>query len=629
MGRIQVHPMSVCPAPDGAVFSAPYTLGCLIAYSKAHREGRLNEHFDFQAITPRYHEEGGTTLDDLREPGVFLFSSYVWNHDANLRVARRIKDRIPGALVIFGGPQVPKQKLPLRAFFLENSCVDMVVRGEGEEALSEILETIAAARTPIDSVGSMDFSHVPGIAYRAPDFVETADRPRAKSLESYPSPYTAGLFDHWISATGYMPLETNRGCPYGCTFCDWGAATLQKIRVMSMERVFGEIEYAGRFRISSVYICDANFGILKRDVEIAAHIVEISRRFGYPRLVGYNNAKVIRPELQQIVKMLRDAGLNALGQVAIQTTDPTTLSNVKRSNIKVSEYDKLVHFFREENIPAVSELMLGLPGQTLRTTQGDLQFLFDRHIYARVFATFVMPNAPMNEPEYKALHEIEVDAAGHVSSTSSFTSDDLERMFDLCYAFKLLAGLATGIFKYLLLFLQADRNVPAVEYVRRWLARVSANASEYPVSHRLWENVLAKRRDSRWKDTLLLIWSDAEGAMVLGDLDELLREALEVARAEFDVDVGGSDVDSIVAAQRAVLPSPANGPRTIELVHDVSTYIGTLTALVNVSERGESFKPLSAYGPGTLTIHEDRRTLAYNDYGAPFQRLELRSSLFN
>lgn len=48
----------------------------------------------------------------------------------------------------------------------------------------------------------------------------------------FPSPYLTGEFDEidparWRSAT----IETNRGCPYGCTYCDWGSATLSRIRV--------------------------------------------------------------------------------------------------------------------------------------------------------------------------------------------------------------------------------------------------------------------------------------------------------------------------------------------------------------------------------------------------------------
>lgn len=628
MARILVHPMSVLPFRDGLAFSAPYTLGCLVAYCKVHGGGRLNEHFEFGPITPTYHSESDAALDVPGEPGVFLFSSYVWNHEANLRVAREIRARSPGALIVFGGPQVPRNPTLLRDFMGQNPCVDVAVRGEGEETLAEVLDVMAQTPGGADSLQSADLSRVQGLMFRSREIVGTPDRPRAKSLEEFPSPYTTGLFDHWIAQANYVPLETNRGCPYGCTFCDWGAATLQKVRPFSLERVFGEIEYAGRNKITSVFLCDANFGILKRDVEIADRIVETRRRHGYPALVSYSSAKVVRPELKQIVAKFRDAGLNTLGHVALQTTDPTTLANVKRSNIKLSEYDKLIEFFRQENISVSSDMMLGLPGQTFETTKRDMQFLFDRHVHARSYATIVMPNAPMNDLEYRALHKIEIDAAGHVMSTASFGKADLERMFDLCYAFKLLAGLGTGLLKYLLLFLQVDHGVPAVEYVSRWMSTVPRAGDRFPVSFRLWERVLAQRSDSRSKDTLLLAWGEEEGAVLLGDLGGFIAEALQVTNQEFGVDISGSDVKVMAAAQEAVLPSRLHGPRTIELVHDVSSYIGALHALVNVSERPESFKALRDHGPGTLTTTEDRRSLAYNDWAAPYQRLELRSSLF-
>src|SRR5262249_36794987 len=148
------------------------------------------------------------------------------------------------------------------------------------------------------------------------------------------------------------------GCPYGCTFCDWGAATLSKIAKMSMERVLAEVEFAARHRIDTIGFCDANFGILQRDVEIARHVLDMKERYGYPREVGYTNAKTASSRLTDIVKLWSDGGLITSGQISMQTTDEVILDNVKRSNIKMSEYRKMITFFHKENIPAVSDIML-------------------------------------------------------------------------------------------------------------------------------------------------------------------------------------------------------------------------------------------------------------------------------
>ena len=155
-------------------------------------------------------------------------------------------------------------------------------------------------------------------------------------LGIYPSPYITGEFDHWVDGKFYLPIETNRGCPYGCTFCDWGAATLAKIARLSDERVFGEVEFAAKHKIQTLGFCDANFGILPRDLDIARFIVSMKEKYGYPLEVGYTNAKTASPRLTEIVKVLSDAGLIASGQILMQTTDEQILKNVERANIKMS-----------------------------------------------------------------------------------------------------------------------------------------------------------------------------------------------------------------------------------------------------------------------------------------------------
>ena len=67
-------------------------------------------------------------------------------------------------------------------------------------------------------------------------------------LDVLPSPHLTGVFDHIVKNNSnykfHMTLETNRGCPYQCTFCDWGSLTYNKIKKFDIDRVFAEIEWA-------------------------------------------------------------------------------------------------------------------------------------------------------------------------------------------------------------------------------------------------------------------------------------------------------------------------------------------------------------------------------------------------
>ena len=71
--------------------------------------------------------------------------------------------------------------------------------------------------------------------------------------------------------------ETNRGCPFSCTYCDWGSATNSKVARMHLDRVYAELEWFAKHKIEFIFCCDANFGMLPRDYEIVLKAVELKK----------------------------------------------------------------------------------------------------------------------------------------------------------------------------------------------------------------------------------------------------------------------------------------------------------------------------------------------------------------
>jgi tRNA A37 methylthiotransferase MiaB len=632
MNRIAVHPLSLGPDQLGSseIFCAFYPLGCLVAYAKAAEGGALREAFAFGRITPTQEREIPAVLAALPdEPAIVLLSCYVWNHAVNMYVAAEVKRRQPGSLVVVGGPHVPRLDRPARRYFAAHPCVDVAARHEGEATLADLLETIARAGTGPEALRRVDLTGVPGlIVRRNGDLVRTPDRPRTTDLGAHPSPYTTGEFDHWVADRAYVPLESNRGCPYGCTFCDWGAATLSKISRLSMERVLGEIDFAAANCIHTIGFCDANFGILPRDLDIVRHIVATRARTGYPREVGYTNAKTAHPRLTEIIKMLRDAGLTAAAQISMQTTDETVLGNVERANIKTTEYRKMIAFFHQEDIPAVSDVMVGLPGQTVTTCQQDLQFLFDHKVLAVVFATSVMPNAPMADEDYQARFGIAVGADGMVESTYSFSRDDYARMFELCLAYKFFVKL--GLLKYLLYFVQVEHGVPAMEFMARWLAVTAAQPERYPLSTRVRRELISRDYTGGRKDWLVLAWSDEAARFLFDDLAAFQREILAFFECEHGARLGGSAVEAVLAANRAVMPQKGRPlPARVPLAHDVPGYFAELRRLPSLDALPPHHVPLAQRGPGVLELGMQPTCTGYQhiDVGLTLGALELTSNL--
>src|SRR5262249_23612389 len=151
------------------------------------------------------------------------------------------------------------------------------------------------------------------------------------------------------------------------TFCDWGSATLSRVRRFDLERIKREMTWAAERGRVFLGFANANFGILQRDLELAEWAVTLKRRYGVPKVFGVNYAKNNVDTLSRIVRILNEEGISTQGLVSVQSIDPGVLAVVKRSNIKVERYDALATEFRRLGLALFSDLIVGLPGSTPET----------------------------------------------------------------------------------------------------------------------------------------------------------------------------------------------------------------------------------------------------------------------
>jgi hypothetical protein len=416
--------------------SPPLAIGMVIAYAREFEGGKLQDRFDF---FPRWVMAKGHVPTFTSSPGVFLFSNYLWSTPLNLKLSDEVKAHSPGSLVIHGGPDTPKYLADSEHYFAAHPAVDVTVRGEGEATFAALLEALIDVEFGQDGPPDLaPLREVAGLSFRLGDeIVHTEDRERIVDLDQIPSPYLTGIVEPYAAAQGQMVIiETNRGCPYGCTFCDWGSATLSRIRKFDLDRVFAELEWCAQNKVSRVFLADANFGILERDIEIAEKVAALKATYGYPKEFATNYAKNTVKHLQRIVEVVAEAGIVTEGVLSLQTMDKDTLSTVKRSNIKTEKYDELAKQFRAADLPLYIDLMQGLPGATVDGFRDDLQQCIDREVNARIFETTLLVNSPMNDPAYRTENRIETEVHGEfkqklVVSTSSFTRQDFDTMSKL------------------------------------------------------------------------------------------------------------------------------------------------------------------------------------------------------
>lgn len=367
----------------------PYSAGVIWSYSL--QDPAIRERFSVSEWVWR-REAVEPTAQRLAQNDIVAFSTYVWNHRWNYAVARRIKEIRPEVLIIFGGPEPAITDPDL---FRKESFMDLVICYEGEITFKRVLEHF----------DSKDWENIPGLLInRSGEAVKTPDAERIDTLDQVPSPYLSGMWDDLIAQhpeiTWQGTLETNRGCPYACTFCDWGSLTYNKVKKFELERVFAELEWMAQRNFDWISITDANFGMFpERDGMIADKIIECQERWGSPRTFSVAWAKNQKKEVIDIVKKLLDArGFNQGLTLSVQSLDLDVLENIRRKNMEMNKLEEVFELCDQRNIPAYTELILGLPGETLDTWKKNFYALYElnQHTGITVFQAQLLENAEMN-----------------------------------------------------------------------------------------------------------------------------------------------------------------------------------------------------------------------------------------
>ncbi len=372
----------------------PYSIASLVSYIKSKEQ--LASDFKFEK-TFVFRNNVDDYIKQCKDTDILLCSCYVWNWEITTHLASEVKKINPNCLIIFGGPQIPEFS---QGFFTIYPFVDILVHGEGEHVLENILTTYLKDK---------DYSNINGLETKK---FRTSPQERISDLDSLPSPYLTNLVwelvDKIEGVKWIASWETNRGCPYQCTFCDWGSATFTKMRKREEGRLFQEIEWFAENKIPYIDCCDANFGIYQeRDLRLATKLKEVALKTHYPEKIRPAWAKNSSEKIIPIAKELQKGGILGAVTLAVQSLDPDTLNIVKRANIKFDKFSDLVSEFRLHNIPTYTELIMGLPGETLESFKSGLESIAHTKIpLVFIYNCSVLPNAPMNVPEYKEKYKI-------------------------------------------------------------------------------------------------------------------------------------------------------------------------------------------------------------------------------
>ncbi len=384
--------------PDSSIY--PYSIGLLQAYAQAHCEDAAA--FDFSVLLHR-RMKVADAVQALRDMDIVGFSSYVWNEQLNLRVAAELKRLDPSKLIVFGGPQVPDGG---EAYLQQHVCIDLLCHGEGEATFTEIL----------DRAADRQWGQISGITYRD-DEGKPKTSPRGERIQemaSIPSPYLSQTFarlrkqfasHYWVAL-----WETNRGCPFKCSFCDWGSAIASRVYRFDEGRIQQEVAWFGRERVSVLICCDANFGMLARDEAIAEKVVATKRQTHFPFAFAVQNTKNVTDRTYRIQKLLND-NMSTIGvTLSLQSVNPKSLKAIARENISTDAFQDLQARFSQDAIYTYTDVILSLPEEDYESFQDGVETIIQngQHNHIQFHNLSILPNAEMGAASYQANYGLQL-----------------------------------------------------------------------------------------------------------------------------------------------------------------------------------------------------------------------------
>lgn len=564
---------------------------------------------------------------ETSSPDVIALSNYSWNSKLSERIAQFAKQSNPEVVTVQGGTNFPHREEQQLEFLLTRPATDVYVELEAEVSFSELLRRIFETR---DGGPRLFDRPIPGCLYIVPEtrltdapmLVKGSLPPRIRDLDLIPSPYLNGTMERFFDGRLTPFLETNRGCPFKCTFCHTGADYFQKINMFSLDRIKEEIAYiaprARSWGVGNLHLADTNFGMYARDREICEALLESQKRFGWPRQIMATTGKNNK---ERVIKITEIMGNVLSVNMSVQSMDPDVLVSIKRDNIRLSAYTEINQHLNAQGRSTKGELIIGLPGETKESFVRGLEQIIAAGVSSVCCYSLMLLHGtefkdpdyretfgvqgkyrlvPLNFGEYAGERVFDVEEVACATDTMSF--EDYVWIRGLCLFVEVLHnnrpfeeliryGMELGLTRFQLLqraYTSLDRAPTSVrEIVQRFMdetrAELWGSEEELEETFRREDNYARLNRGEvgsnliyKYKAVSLASsnaeWADYLGAM-LKEIVEERAEADKAARQEAQraIDVL---VEYVKARLAGVLDAAGSlEPRAIESPYDVAAWL--------------------------------------------------------
>ena len=330
-------------------------------------------------------------------PDILALSNYVWNQNLGTEFFRMMKKINHNTITVWGGPNFPLDIPSQEKFMKEHFELDFYVPIEGELGFSKIIERFLKSKS-INEIFENPIENCVSLKNGKLQYVFSNSR--IKKLDEIPSPYTTGLLDKFFDGKLSPMLQTNRGCPFTCTFCTDGKDDVMQVNKFSTNRVKEELDYIGEHvpkNTHTLYISDLNFGMLPDDIKTCDAIVDIQNKYDFPHKVLSTTGKNNKERIIESINRLN--GTMALS-MSVQSMDQNVLANIRRANISTAKMIELAPTIRKYSIRTTSEIIMGLPGETYQSHINGIKELIDAQMdYVVIHSCMLLPGSEMATPK--------------------------------------------------------------------------------------------------------------------------------------------------------------------------------------------------------------------------------------
>lgn len=289
--------------------------------------------------------------------------AYIWNEPFLQDILFRLKAyRFPG-IVLLGGPQISYSTAHPQVYY---PYADVFCRGYAEQAIQQLVYKTCEDNPVPD---------IPGIVYKGlPDMKLQA----SCDLESLPSPFTSGF----TSPQTFLRWETQRGCPFRCSFCQHRESDLQTKDARSRKyfkftRIANEIRWMSESEVvSDLAVLDPTFNSGPSYLSVLDTLIEYNYCGKISLQCRFEMVK--EPFLVKVAELAKQ-GAKPVLEFGLQTAVKSESIAINRPN-RLGKVESVMNDLRQLSIPFEVSLIYGLPLQTVDTFRKSVNFCLQRNV---------------------------------------------------------------------------------------------------------------------------------------------------------------------------------------------------------------------------------------------------------